>query len=112
MNLPMELNQFSGTENWYRHAMSTMLYTDGVKYFAETAGAYWFVDMAAFLILPLAVKEGFASITLYCKDGRAEILVTDGNEHELLRNTTPTDCPEGTYGFYLTDNVLMLTSEY
>jgi hypothetical protein len=33
-----DLIQFTGSEHWYRHAMvRDVLYTDGVKYVAETA---------------------------------------------------------------------------
>ncbi len=40
-----ELAQFTGTEYWYRHAFKrSITYTDGVKYVAEKAGAYWLID--------------------------------------------------------------------
>ena len=43
-----DLSQFTGTENWYRHNLNTdILYTDGAKYVAETAGAYWLLDEIA-----------------------------------------------------------------
>jgi hypothetical protein len=36
-----DLIQFTGSEHWYRYAMvRDILYTDGVKYVTETAGAY------------------------------------------------------------------------
>jgi hypothetical protein len=36
------LRQFHGTENWYSHGIArNILYTDGAKYVAETAEAYW-----------------------------------------------------------------------
>jgi hypothetical protein len=44
-----DLIQFTGSEHWYHHAMvRDVLYTDGVKYVAETAGAYWLIDEIAF----------------------------------------------------------------
>src|ERR1700730_15173147 len=44
-----DLTQFTGSEHWYRHAMvRDVLYTDGVQYVAETAGAYWLIDEIAF----------------------------------------------------------------
>ena len=37
--LRADLSAFIGTENWHRHGINRqMLLTDGVKYFAETAG--------------------------------------------------------------------------
>ena len=43
-----ELQQFTGTEQWFRHGLNRkVLYTDGVQYVAEQAGAYWLVDEIA-----------------------------------------------------------------
>ena len=47
------------------------------------------------------------------KDGKADVFVEDGDEGVIVKQFIPfTDCPEGEYKFFLTDNVLMLTSEY
>ena len=40
---PAELVQFTGTTTYYRH-WSGLVYTDGVQYLAERAGAYWLID--------------------------------------------------------------------
>jgi hypothetical protein len=43
-----DLNQFTGSENWYRHSISgNVLYTDGAQYLAEKGGAYWLLDTIA-----------------------------------------------------------------
>jgi hypothetical protein len=43
-----ELNQFTGTEHWYRHTLNPKItYTDGVQFLAERAGAYWLLDEIA-----------------------------------------------------------------
>ncbi len=43
-----DLRQFTGTENYYRHATArNVLYTDGVKSLAERGGAYWLIDAIA-----------------------------------------------------------------
>jgi hypothetical protein len=43
-----KLNQFSGTENWYRHAINRkVLFNDGAKYVADKGGAYWLLDAIA-----------------------------------------------------------------
>ncbi len=44
MALEDELEQFHGTEKWYRH-FTGLVYTDGIKYLAENAGAYWLIDL-------------------------------------------------------------------
>ena len=44
-----DLRQFIGTEHWYRHwAVRNIVFTDGAKYVADTAGAYWLLDEIAF----------------------------------------------------------------
>jgi hypothetical protein len=44
--LKQGLSQFYGTENYYRHPFG-MVYTDGVKFLAENAAAYWLLDVIA-----------------------------------------------------------------
>jgi len=41
-----DLMQFSGSANWYKHPPG-MVYTDGVRFMAERAGAYWLIDAIA-----------------------------------------------------------------
>ena len=115
----LDLSQFTGTEAYHRTFMFTpkLVHTDGVQYFAETAGCYWFLDIVATEIYPLTKKEPFISIKLIVgsnqSDTDAVIVATDGDENVIFRKLIPhTDCPVGVYEFFLTDNVLMLTSEY
>lgn len=35
----------NGSENFYCHKISLILYTDGVKELAEQCGAYWLIDL-------------------------------------------------------------------
>jgi hypothetical protein len=45
---PADLRQFTGTENYYRHALNPkILFTDGAKYVADRGGAYWLLDLIA-----------------------------------------------------------------
>jgi len=46
-DLESQLAQFTSTENYYRHSAGRMYYTDGVQYLAETAQAYWLIDLIA-----------------------------------------------------------------
>ena len=111
----LDLSGFFGTDEWHRHWLGKMLYTDGVKYFAEEAGggAYWFLDIIATEVLPLQEKEEFIHIAMTVNDGKALITAGDGNGNKLWQRALDfTDCPEGTWEFYLTDNVLLLPSEY
>ena len=88
-----DLAQFTGSEHWYRHAMvRDVLYTDGVKYVAETAGAYWLIDEITFAqrFDKLLAAEEFQSwkltvnadhtATLTCEDGDGGVVFTKAIE--------------------------------
>lgn len=111
------LTQFCGTELWYRHyLMREMLYTDGIKFFAENAGnggAYWFLDTVALFIFPMLKTHPFLVIDLKVNEGAAIIDVGDGNDKTIYTKPIDiTDVQEGEWKFYLTDNILLLPSEY
>ena len=88
-----DLGQFTGTEQWYQHGINrAVLFTDGAKHVADTAGAYWLLDEIA-IIQPYnkqIAEEAFQvwqlivhadqSATLTCDDGNGNIVTrTDGN---------------------------------
>ena len=109
---------FYGTQAWYRHGLNrNLLYTDGVQFFAENggyAGAYWFIDKVAFDYWPLLKTQDFLSIRLTVdENSKATVTVDDGNNHVLKTDPIEfTDLQPGIWKFYLTDNVLLLPSEY
>lgn len=112
--LQSDLSQFIGTDNWHQHALNRkMTYTDGVQYFAENAGAYWFLDIVATELMEIHRREAFLNIKLIVEERKATILADDGNDRpRFSRNIEYTDCPPGEWQFYLTDNVMLLPSEY
>ncbi|PPC99614.1 MAG: hypothetical protein CTY35_03495 [Methylotenera sp.] len=113
MTLQEDLKQFTGTEHWHPFWLGTMHYTDGVKHFANTAGAYWFLDIVGTEVAELQADNPFISVELTVKDMKANIKATDGNGNTLwTRYIEFTDCPDGVYSFYLIDKVFLLTSEY
>lgn len=113
---PNELAQFTGTEYWYRHALArNVLYTDGVKYVAENAGAYWLVDRIALAQAePKIARTPFQLWVLdVAADQRAALRCEDGNGEEVARQEIPfTDFPLAQIRFFYTNNVLHLPSEY
>jgi hypothetical protein len=115
---PLEaaLRQFTGTEHWYRHPLyRTFCYTDGVKYLAEAAGAYWLIDdILACQIEPRVKNEAFQFWTLTVRDNHTAVLTcTDGNTALVYRQEYGfTDFPLKEQKLYLTNNVLLLPSEY
>lgn len=109
----IDLSQFYGTETWYKHPLTGGLYTEGVRYFAMEAGAYWFLDIVFTEYMEMMEREEFLTIELKVKGSKADIVVTDGNKNVLAtREISFTDCPEGDYRFFYTGKVLLLPSEY
>ena len=90
-----------------------MLLTDGVKYFAETAGCWWFLDIVATEVMRFHQLKPFLVVVLDVCEGVADIDVEDGNGAMLWhRHIHFTDAPDGRWRFYLADNVMLLPSEY
>lgn len=115
--LQAQLQDYTGTGTWWRHFLNkACTFTDGVKHFAEQAGAFWFVDivMTEPVILQAMQREGFVIVWLDVSDAAAVIRVRrDTNDPDIFNRRVPfTDCPEGQWKFYFCGNVLMVPSEY
>ena len=118
--LQCELNQFIGSENYYKHFLGYH-YTDGVKYLAEKAGAYWLLDAIFSHIhtnVILREEEDFLSWRLK-SDGLGGCILTgdDGNNNILVTQIIPfTTFPfsevDDDFKLFFTDSILLLPSEY
>jgi hypothetical protein len=112
-----DLAQFTGSENWYRHAINrAVLFTDGAKYVADQAGAYWLLDEIAiiqphdkrvaaeeFQVWKLAVNADQSGV-LTCEDGNDNVVYTKLIEY--------TDFPIDGITLYFTNNTILLPREY
>ncbi|GEC77916.1 DUF6876 family protein [Flavobacterium aquatile] len=112
-----DLAQFTGTENWYRHPIArTVLYTDGIQYLAEKAGAYWLIDEIAFnQIKPNIKKEEFQTWTLRVdlEKSTAALTCDDGNNNIVFsKKIEYTDFPLQEIRIFFVNNVILLPSEY
>jgi hypothetical protein len=110
-----ELDQFTGTEQYYKHWLG-MRYTDGVKYVAERANAYWLLDAIAsyqrgkiatmpFQVWELTTALTFNKSNLSMKEDTNEPVVV--NQHIEY-----TDFPIAYIKMYFIEGVLLLPSEY
>jgi Family of unknown function (DUF6876) len=109
--------QFRGTEHWYQHPLAKSLtYTDGAKYIADTAGAYWLLDQIALSYRRGKLKhENFQVWKLEVDEltHRGYITVDDGNGNVLRRKMIAlTDFPKEGVTLWCVENVIMLPSEY
>jgi hypothetical protein len=111
-----DLANFTGSETWYQHWLKRSRYTDGVKFVADSAGAYWLIDeiainqtrpkvrSEAFQVWILEVNLEKRKATLRCEDGNDNVVFT--------KRIGFTDFPLAEIKFYYTDNTILLPSEY
>lgn len=109
------LAMHTGSTRWFRHWTRRLVYTEGVQFLAEKASAYWLIDLVASWCPHQSLRnEEFVVWKLSVKPDRtATAIADDGNGRELARQDIPwTDFPLDEVSLYLTDNTLLLPSEY
>lgn len=113
---PSQLAQFTGTEHYYRLSPSAVL-TDGTRYLAEAAGAFWLMDAIARFLPQFSGREDFIVARLVRTGSQAELTLDYGNGLVLDRQHIEyTDFPMQSIQLYACWGgeywVLMLCSEY
>ena len=105
-----DLDQFTGTQSYYKHWCSKNVYTDGVKYLADKAGAYWLIDA----IFSYNRKEPFQVWELV-KTGTTAVLTMQedtGAPIKVKQEIPFTDFPLDEIQLWFTNGVLYLPSEH
>ncbi len=111
-----QLNQFTGTEKYYRISRRHLL-TEGTKYLAEQTASFWLMDAIASHLVEIGTAEWFVVVKTSIKRTKAVMVYEDGNGNELARQEIPyTDLPLDQISLYVcwdTEHwVIMLPSEY
>jgi hypothetical protein len=110
--LKENLQQFIGTEHYYKLGLYRTLATDGVFYFCKTAEAFWLFDEIAHFVT-YKTKEPFVTVIAESDGRKGRITFEDGNYNKIgSKELDYTDLPEGEWKFFVTDNVVMLPNEY
>ena len=113
INLKYELQHFIGTEQYYKHPLSGLVYTDGIQYMASHAGAYWLVDHILLNGKQYMVRDGFVCAKLHVENTKGWITLEDGNGNIYEKQDLDyTDFPAGDWNFFLSNGVLMVPSEW
>jgi hypothetical protein len=111
-----DIGQFTGTENWYRTILPSVLYTDGAKYMADQCQAYWLLDdIAIYQTEPSVKKEEFQVWTLLTDLEKHSAVLTceDGNKHVVFaKNLEMTTFPVEKMVLWYINQVILLPSEY
>ena len=116
--LQSHLAQCSGTEQYHR-THPGLLATDGAKYLADAAGAYWLLDIVWSVLRKITDEFAVLELTLEAGSSRAEVAIHDGREPKTIyhQQSIPyTDFPLSSVKLYVQENglerVVMLPSEY
>jgi hypothetical protein len=110
-----DLAQFTGSETVYRHSIARqILYTEGVQYVAERAGAYWLLDEIALnQARPEIAAEAFQLWALTVTGSRAQLRCEDGNDNVVFsKDIDFTDFPLPTIKIYVANRTILLPTEY
>ncbi len=109
-----DLEQFTGTETWWKHALSGYTYTDGIKYLAEKAQAYWLIDKILIITRYKKKLQEWGSWTLTVnKDKTALLVCDDGNGNKLFSEKIDyTTFPLEKVSVWFENGVLILPSEH
>lgn len=125
-----KLNQFCGTTQYYPYLLGLKL-TDGVKYLADEAGAYWLLDIIASYqtdqkIKPTRTDQKICNLPFQIWELKllpknitndrqpAVVTMKTDTNHPLLvqQEISHTDFPLDSIAVWLIDGVMLLPSEY
>jgi hypothetical protein len=111
------LAMFTGSDDFYRHANTDFSYTDGVRFLAEQAGAYWLLDSISSWQKRARKDRMLRDFQIW--ELRVDLVKKTGflvclrdSDDEAFRERIPfTDFPLDSIRLYLENNVLMLPGE-
>ncbi len=110
-----ELAFFTGSEQFYK-AYPKVIITEGVKFLAERAEAFWLIDLVfSYQTIAKVKKESFQvyELKVDLNNKSSKMVCTDGNENVLHNQNIPfTTFPLESIKLYYTDGTLLLPSEY
>lgn len=114
---PAVLSRFTGSEHWYRHGLvRRIVFTDGAKYIADQAGAYWLLDeiaLAQRFDQKVAAEEFQAWKLAVNLDDTAVLTCEDGNGNAVVSKAIEcTDFPREGVTLWFENNTIYLPSEH
>ena len=111
------LDRFIGSEHFYPIAFSPLVFTEGIKYFAETCECFWLIDLIGHGLKRLHRELGYLFIDIEVnKRHTVHITVRQDRDMPVVFDKKQRDLckiiPVGTYRLYLMNDTLLLPSEY
>ncbi len=116
-NLSRALMHFTGSESYFRHGIvREVVFTEGAKFLADRAGAYWLLDEIALCQRyeeRVAAEEFQLWMLSVNVDQTAILSCEDGNGHSVYRKQIEcTDFPMSEVKLYCINNTILLPNEY
>ena len=114
LNNTHEFNGFiGGSENFYKHTFGS-IYTDGIKYLADTYECYWFLDTISIYSNEIQGEEFQVwNLKRINETSQFRITVTDGNKNVLKTLDIPfSDFKANQLDVWLVNGTIMLPAEY
>jgi hypothetical protein len=111
---PAMLSNFTGSATFYRHGIvRSVFFTEGARYVAESAEAFWLLDEIAIAqYKPVVKREEFQVWKLEVKGGAGELSCEDGNDNIVFYKVINfTDFPAPGVTLWFENSTIYLPSE-
>lgn len=99
--IKFELQQFSGTNQFYKRMFDRSVYTDGIKHLLEQAECHWLYDIIESEILTLFLKDHLLIpdiyyLKIFSKESKGRLELKDYSGKVIFEKNIPfTTFPEG-----------------
>lgn len=109
-----ELNYFTGSQEFYKHPFG-IIYTEGIKFLADSCECYWLIDLiASYQFESKVKKEEFQVYKLKVNKNRtARVKIEDGNNHLIAyQDIEYTDFPLDKIEIWYSNSTIYLPTEH
>lgn len=111
------LEQHIGSMEFYPQPFTPFIFTEGIKYFADTCECYWLIDLITYNLVRLHKELGALFVEIEVnKRHTVHITVRQDKDMPIVFEKKQRDLckiiPVGSYMFYLMNNTLLLPTEY
>jgi hypothetical protein len=109
------LTEHNGSDEYYRHGLSKLVYTSGVDDACMQFDCYWFLDIVmSYQTAKFQFENEFQVWKLVRKNGNQfTAICEDGDDNKILNQEIEfSDFEHDRLTFWLTNGVVLLPSEY
>lgn len=105
-----ELNQFTGTESYYKTINPNIFYTDGIEFLCKECKSYWLIDV---IVSYQPHPESFQVWELKKEGSTCTVKMQDGNNNYKIKQFIEyTDFPLDEISIWFANGVIYLPNEH